>query len=426
MITIGNTRVALRALLVAAGAVILSVVILVPASTWYANRRAELDSKAYAAHAEWSRVEELTARAADWQADLDDRKAELGRYFLVVEDVATAPTDSGFRLIDRAEFEPLMLKNLQKLAEDTKCVLATYAPEPASPAPEGGAAVGQSTGGSERLPAEIEAAADSEAATIRVTGRYESVQRFICGLSDFQIPTTGIEQFWLFPQFVAVTNITMRSLSPEPGARGPAGAQADPLIEATLSARVFIPKPVDLAPAAVGGEALVTEPGAGEPMMEAPGEQGGPDLGAQPQPGGPGGPMPGMPGGGPGGLGGVPPNMMGPGGAGPRMGPGGMGPGMGGAPGMPPGGGAGPGGGMPGMGPNGGAGGGGSGRFRGPGGGQPGGAPGVGPGASSERSPGAGAGGRRPRRPSGEPGANQPEGGGGSGRAAQPPWRSQG
>jgi len=331
---------------VACVAVSLAVVLTVNAN--HQRRRADLLDQNQKVASDYINLKDLLESKTDVAAGLRDLQGKLHRYVLTVEDPSAIPTDMpGFQFVPVATFEPALIAALTTLAEYTSCSLEGWSWE--APASDQGSESSPESGAESASQdwRPFSDRADTRRMTLRVRGGWSNLQRFICGLSEFEvpIPDTSPPRFWLFPHVMVVTDLTIKAGTLPEGADP---SEAPPL-DATLMATAFRFKPLSYRTLTAiperAPEPSAAAPGPGEYQPGAGPEPGGEMPGGEMGPGGPGGGMlgGGTPGGGmpggfiPGGPGGGMPGGAMPGGPMPggEMGPGGPGGGM-------------PGGGMPG------------------------------------------------------------------------------
>ncbi len=214
--------------------------------------------------------DELMQARPTYEGNLEAYASLLKRYDLPVADPDVVPSELialGLRTVPSKDIEAKMIRDLSKLAEQSGCELVEYKPakyeqrrvepDPRKAAanktdeekkkaednwkkltPEKKAKIEKDQLYAKKL-ADTRTFAEVEELQLRVRGKLDDIQRFICGLSRW--PTA--ENF-VFPHLVMVENVRIRAIS---SSSNPTPPGANPDLDADLSARVFSLKELDFS-----------------------------------------------------------------------------------------------------------------------------------------------------------------------------------
>lgn len=281
-----------KATLVVAGVVIVCAAVAIGVNGYYKKVHTKLKQELEQVRKQHDEIMGLVAQRGEWEQRANEVDTALRRYYTVVRDRdAVAPGEFQSEVITETEFESRLLRNLEHLAEATKCTLVSVEPgvynkrkviprpkpkndtpeerkraddEWNAKTPEEKARIERDEQYTKRY-GEITRVTEIKTLRLVVRGTLDKLQMFVGGLSYYSVVSPGAPD-WRFPQLVAVTNVSLRPISGKDQDNG-LKPGTDPVLEATITARYFQPKPLDPRllrpqeglPAAGGAEQLPAE-----------------------------------------------------------------------------------------------------------------------------------------------------------------------
>jgi hypothetical protein len=239
----------------------------------------KLDAQIATLKKEYDGMRELIDAREQWMAKLEDCAMVLKRYDLPVKDPDLVPpelTRIGVHTVAEEDREAKLIRDLSTLAEQSGCELVQYKPQKyqqrrieadprkiAAAKPdedkkkaeeswkkltdEQRSKIEQDQKYSENLRS-IAKFATIAGLDLRLRGRMEDIQRFVCGLSKW--PTANN---FVFPHLIMISNIQIRVVAGSGAEPLPPGV--NPVLEADLDTRVFTLQELDFSPKKKAGDA---------------------------------------------------------------------------------------------------------------------------------------------------------------------------